>query len=320
MAISPFKTFSPGEVLTAADLNASFSQITTNGEDLGWPATKAKDLDGFTLILDSDGDSNLRATADDVVALRLQGADLFIFDGDVASVADGITFTAVATGSAPIIGAQGTSTNVSLALQPKGTGDIEATAGGSETDILVTAAGSETNVALRLRGKGTGAVQLGDADLSFPDADGAAGESIITNGAGVLSFGAGFASGDRLLFQQTTPGGSFTKDTSIQANTALRIVTGTVGSDLTGSTFTGNFSNRNTGGQSATHTHSFSVSGTTSLKGNDGSISGPAGTGLTSAHDHTFSDSGTTGNASVTHTHTLDMSVDYYDATIGEAA
>jgi len=44
MAVSVFKTFISGETLTASDLNSSLTQITSNGEDLGWPATKAKDF------------------------------------------------------------------------------------------------------------------------------------------------------------------------------------------------------------------------------------------------------------------------------------
>ena len=50
MAVSVFKTFVSGEVLTASDLNSSLTQITNNGEDLGWPATKDKDLNAQALI------------------------------------------------------------------------------------------------------------------------------------------------------------------------------------------------------------------------------------------------------------------------------
>lgn len=44
MAVSAFKTFAGGEILTASDLNSSFSQVFDNGEDLGWPATKEKNF------------------------------------------------------------------------------------------------------------------------------------------------------------------------------------------------------------------------------------------------------------------------------------
>ena len=81
MAISVFKTFSAGEVLTASDLNSSLTQITDNGEDLGWPATKAKDLDGFELILDADADTSITADTDDQIDFKLAGTDQIIFAG-----------------------------------------------------------------------------------------------------------------------------------------------------------------------------------------------------------------------------------------------
>lgn len=77
MAVSVFKTFVSGEILTAADLNSSFTQITGNGEDLGWPATKAKDLDGQELILDSDGDTSFTADTDDEIDVKIGGFDDF---------------------------------------------------------------------------------------------------------------------------------------------------------------------------------------------------------------------------------------------------
>lgn len=49
MAITAYKSWSSGEILTAADLNSSFSQIINNPIDLWSPATKAMDLGGFAL-------------------------------------------------------------------------------------------------------------------------------------------------------------------------------------------------------------------------------------------------------------------------------
>ena len=77
MAISVFKTFAVGEILTAADLNSSFTQITGNGEDLAWPATKAKDLNGQELILDADGDTSITSDTDDQIDFKVAGADDF---------------------------------------------------------------------------------------------------------------------------------------------------------------------------------------------------------------------------------------------------
>lgn len=185
MAISPYKTWSAGEILTAADLNASFSHITSNGQDLGWPATQAKDLDGFALTLDSDGDSQLQVLTDDVLTLTLQSAALFVWDGDAASPVNGFTWTAAATGSASQMSATGSDTNISLELAPKGTGDVHLRAGGSETDILATATGTATNIDLRLKGKGTGA-----AALVNEDSEGAGVTKLAANDVLLAAFGA----------------------------------------------------------------------------------------------------------------------------------
>ena len=101
MAISPFKTFSSGEILTASDLNSSFTQITDNGEDLGWPATKAKDLDGQKLVLDSDGDTSITADTDDQIDFEAGGSDLLSLDATSLALASGTVLDAevAATGS-----------------------------------------------------------------------------------------------------------------------------------------------------------------------------------------------------------------------------
>ena len=46
------------------------------------------------------------------------------------------------------------------------------------------------NTAVTIKGAGTGKVVLGDGELIFPDADGAAGTFITTNGSAALSFAA----------------------------------------------------------------------------------------------------------------------------------
>lgn len=124
MALSPYKTWSDGEVLTHTDLNASFSHICDNAASLFSPMTGNLDMDGYVLVIDSDADSTFRATADDVVALRLQGFDAFIFDGDVSTPVNGITFTSTAAGTAPSLTAQGSDTDIGLRLIPKGTGGV----------------------------------------------------------------------------------------------------------------------------------------------------------------------------------------------------
>ena len=123
MSLSATKTWVAGEVLFASDLNTEFSNAYTNGEDFSTPATKAHDMDGFELTLDGDGDSGILSDTDDRIDLKLQGVDLFRFDGSVASVANGLDFTASASGTDVTIAAQGV-TNVSLDIQPKGTGSV----------------------------------------------------------------------------------------------------------------------------------------------------------------------------------------------------
>jgi hypothetical protein len=80
MAVLPFKTFSTGEILLADDLNSSFSQVFDNGQDLGWPRTKAAAMAGFELTLDADGDTSITADTDDQIDIRVGAADLFKID------------------------------------------------------------------------------------------------------------------------------------------------------------------------------------------------------------------------------------------------
>lgn len=74
MSVSRIKTWIV-ETLTASDLNAEFSNILNNGEDLAWPATKAKDLDGQELILDADADTSITADTDDQIDVKVGGTD-----------------------------------------------------------------------------------------------------------------------------------------------------------------------------------------------------------------------------------------------------
>lgn len=49
MAVSVYKTFSAGEILSAADLNASLTQFTNNGTDVAFPLTKAVSAGDFAV-------------------------------------------------------------------------------------------------------------------------------------------------------------------------------------------------------------------------------------------------------------------------------
>ena len=124
MAVSVFKTFSAGEVLTAADLNSSLTQITNNGEALGWPATVNKDLDGNLLVLDGDADSTWGASSDDIAVLTLQGSAIFTIDGSTASAVNGTTLTGSDTGNDVVLAATGDDTDITLDIQAKGVGVV----------------------------------------------------------------------------------------------------------------------------------------------------------------------------------------------------
>lgn len=62
MSISRVHTWSAGEVLTAADLNAEFSNVLNNGADLVSPFTKAISMGGFALNFDAANTIALTAT------------------------------------------------------------------------------------------------------------------------------------------------------------------------------------------------------------------------------------------------------------------
>lgn len=75
MAVSASKTFVSGEILTATELNTLNTNILNNGEDLGWPSTKARSLAGFELQLDADGDTSITADTPNVIDIRIGGTD-----------------------------------------------------------------------------------------------------------------------------------------------------------------------------------------------------------------------------------------------------
>jgi len=125
LAVSRSKTWISGEILSASDLNQEFNNILSGGESLGWPATKAKDLDGQQLILDADADTSITADTDDRLDLALAGTDLFRWLGTVATPVNGLDFIASAAGSAVQVQAVGSDTNITLNLVPKGSGTLQ---------------------------------------------------------------------------------------------------------------------------------------------------------------------------------------------------
>lgn len=135
MPLTAYKTWIDGEVVTAADLNASFDQVFNNQQSIGTPRTAAIDMDGQELILDGDADSSITADTDDRIDFKMQGQDLVKFDGTTASAVNGLTVLASATGSAVQLKAHGSDTNIGMTMVPKGSGQFGVTA----TTILLDA-------------------------------------------------------------------------------------------------------------------------------------------------------------------------------------
>lgn len=244
MAITPFKTFAAGESLTASDLNSSFSAIINNALQLISPLTGNLDVDGNSLIMDSDADSSIRSAADDQITMKLNNADLFVWSGSTASVVNGLTTTAAATGNPPSIAATGSDTNIGVTVAAKGTGVITLDGGvamkvgadaASASSLPVNAAGTffdvtGTTSVTSLAAKGVGAISVLQfdgaltlthhaTDLVLPNA-----QDVVTEAGYVAAFYE-YAAGDvRLLFDNrrayttapyTTTGGSTAEFTGI---------------------------------------------------------------------------------------------------------
>ena len=107
--------------------------------------------------------------------------------------------------------------------------DITNAATGNAPELSST--GGDTNIDLKITPKGSGKVIIDG--ISHPNSDGSNGQFLKTNGSGVLSFATvstqAFASGTKMLFQQTSAPTNWTKVTSGVDDRALRVVTGTVG-------------------------------------------------------------------------------------------
>lgn len=149
MAVSVFKTWSNGEVLTGSDLNSSFTQIVNNGQDIGFPRTEAADFDGFDLTLDSDGDSTLDCNTDDIAVFTLRGQELVKLDGatDGATV-NGFTLYCSATGNDVQVLAQGSDTDINIDIVPAGAGVVKLDGSTVGTAAFVSTGTSAGNVPL----------------------------------------------------------------------------------------------------------------------------------------------------------------------------
>lgn len=182
MAIARYKTFSDGQVLTAADMNGVQDMVVTNDQSVGNPRTSSFDMDGQRLILSADGNTSMIASTSNKIDLRLNSQDLFDFDGTIATSVNGLSFISSASGGKPTIRTKGPGATVSLGIYAKGAGTIALnvngfdavgilpgagtpvngvwlTAGIAGAPPVFSAQGSDTDIDLRLSGKGTGVVR-----------------------------------------------------------------------------------------------------------------------------------------------------------------
>jgi len=177
MAATKYKTFADGEVLTAADLNASFDRIFDNQDDLGNPRTDTFDLDGQRLVIDAAGNTSLAATTTNKVDFRLAGQDLVDLDGTVASPVNGLSVVASATGSPVQVKAKGSDTNVGVTIKPKGTGaillDADPTGTGVDIDGAPLVLDADADSSLRETSDDVIALRLQGMDAVIFDGDAA---------------------------------------------------------------------------------------------------------------------------------------------------
>ena len=141
MAKTRTKSWVAQEILTAADLNAEFDALLSSPMALISPATTALDMDGQELILDGDGNSSITVDTNDVLHMRLQAMDQFIFDGDVVSPVAGLTFRSAAEATNVGIIVQGTGTDVGLTVTRLGDGTLDLLPSGAGTTLLDLNAG-----------------------------------------------------------------------------------------------------------------------------------------------------------------------------------
>ena len=125
MALSRTKTWI-AEVLTYADLNAEFDNIINNGAgSLSSPRTSTFDLNGYSVILDADGDTYMQAGTDDIVDFYGQSTLMFRFDMSVSTPVNALTFLASAAASDVKIVARGSDTDINIDIVPKGAGVLK---------------------------------------------------------------------------------------------------------------------------------------------------------------------------------------------------
>jgi hypothetical protein len=93
-----------------------------------------------------------------------------------------------------------------------------------------TISSTDTNGNVTISANGTGSVVAGG--FTLPASDGTSGQVLQTNGSAALSFAsvAAFDAGTKMIFNQTSSPTGWTKDTTNNDDSALRVTTGTASS------------------------------------------------------------------------------------------
>lgn len=172
------------EILTASDLNGEFNNIINNALALISPLTGTLDVDGNTITLDSDGDCNMSAATDDVITFVV-GSGSIKLDLSTTSSVNGFTLSTAATGNPPIIAAQGTDSNIGVAIRGKGTGTTRIQNAAGTEDLFIFNAGVASAVnGYTFASTATGTSPTITASGDDTDLD----VSLVTKGAGVLRY------------------------------------------------------------------------------------------------------------------------------------
>lgn len=119
------------------------------------PMTGNLDMNGFSILLDVDGDTYIYSSADDQIDFGINGADAMILTGSALSpdVNDGLALGTTSLGWADLHGATGFTLNIAngnwLATHTSGiltvgTGDLRVTTAGTNTASAVTVGGTQT--------------------------------------------------------------------------------------------------------------------------------------------------------------------------------
>lgn len=187
-AVSRLKTWASAETLTASDLNAEFNNVLNNGEDLGWPATKAKDMDGQSILMDGDQDTHITSDTDDRIDFSVGGFDGFRIDGTTASSVNGLDAATQSTGVAPELKSRGES-NIGMELQDSNGNEmlVLGSTASAVNELSITNAATGNAAALAASGESNIGINVNDSNgneiLILGSTASAVNEVNITNAA-----------------------------------------------------------------------------------------------------------------------------------------